>query len=191
MCFFSVSSNNYATYLQNRLDVTTRCSYIKAKVILKRQQIVEAISHIDILTNRIKGVRVTLQNNDIFKNHLEMELSTLVYVRSTYYRFIAYRRRDLVELKSQTNDLFNEMAMLTERMLTKRMEDDDSGSDESDCDESDCNESDCDESDCDESDCDESESGEYESDEFKSDEFESDEFESDEFESDELESDEL
>ena len=181
-----MSSNNYATYLQNRLDVTTRCSYIKAKVILKRQQIVEAISHIDILTNRIKGVRVTLQNNDMFKNHLEMELSTLVYVRSTYHRFIASRRRDLVELKSQTNDLFNEMAMLTERMLTERMEDDDSDSDESDCDESDC-----DESDCDESDCDESESDEYESDEYESDEFESDEFESDEFESDKLESDEL
>ena len=179
-------SNNYATYLQNRLDVTTRCSYIKAKVILKRQQIVEAISHIDILTNMIKGVRVTLQNNDMFKNHLEMELSTLVYVRSTYHSFIASRRRDLVELKSQTNDLFNEMAMLTERMLTERMEDDDSDSDESDCDESDC-----DESDCDESDCDESESDEYESDEYESDEFEIDEFESDEFEIDKLESDEL
>ena len=108
MCFFSVSSNNYTTYLQHRLDVTTRCSYIKAKVILKRQQIVEAISHIDLLTNKIKGVRVSLQNNDIFKSHLEMELSTLEYVRSTYHRFIAYRRRDLVELKSQTNDLFNE-----------------------------------------------------------------------------------
>ena len=176
-----MSSNNYATYLQHRLDVTTRCSYIKKKVILKRQQIVEAISHIDILTNRIKGVRLTLQNNDIFKDHLEMELSTLEYVRSTYHRFIAYRRRDLVELKSETNDLFNEMAMLTERMLTEKMEHDDSDSDESDCDESDC-----DEFDCDDSDCDESESGEFESDEFESDEFESDEFESDEFESDEL-----
>ena len=176
-----MSSNNYATYLQHRLDVTTRCSYIKKKVILKRQQIVEAISHIDILTNKIKGVRVTLQNNDIFKDHLEMELSTLEYVRSTYHRFIAYRRRDLVELKSQTNDLFNEMAMLTERMLTEMMEDDDSDSDESDCDKSDC----------DEFESDESESGEFESDEFESDEFESDEFESDEFESDEFESDEL
>ena len=171
--FFSVSSNNYATYLQHRLDVTTKCSYIKKKVILKREQIVEAISHIDLLTNRIKGVRVTLQNKDIFKNHLEIELSTLEYVRSTYHRFIAYRRRDLVELKSQTNDLFNEMAMITERMLTERMEDDDSDSDESDCDESDC---------------DESESGEFESYEFESDEFEGDEFESDELESDEFES---
>ena len=171
-----MSSTNYATYLQNRLDVTTRCSDIKTKVILKRQQIVEAISHIDLLTNKIKRVRVTLQNNDIFQNHLEMELSTLEYVRSTYHRFIAYRRRDLVELKSQTNDLFNEMAMITERMLTERMEDDDSDSDESDCDKFDC---------------DESESGEFESDEFESDEFESDEFESDGFESDKLESDEL
>ena len=154
-----MSFNNSATNLRNRLDdVTTRLSYINSKVVLKEMQMAKAVSQIDLLTNKIKGVRVRLQraeeqNNVIFINHLEMELTTLENVRCAFHRFISSRRRDVVELEHQMNDLDNEMAMLTEKM-----EDDDLDSDDS-------------------------ESDEFESDEFESDEFESDEFECDEFES--------
>ena len=154
--FISVSFKKFAIYLHNKLDdVTTRCSYIKTKVILKEMQIDKAVSQIDLLSNKIKGVCVRLQraeeqNNKIFMHHLEIQLVTLENVRCAYYRFIACQKRDLAELLPQMFDLDNEMVMLRERM-----EKDNSENEEFKCDDSENDDSESDESECDESECDE------------------------------------
>ena len=164
-------SDNFAKYLQNRLDdVNTRFSDNKSKAILKKMQIAKAVSQIDLLTNKIKGVRVRLQraeeqNNVIFINPLEMELTTLENVRCVYHRFIAHRRRDLLKLEFQKNDLGNEMMMLVTRMNGGYSDNDDSDSDDSESDDSES----------DDSESDDSESNDSESNDSKSDDSESDE----------------
>ena len=136
-------------------------------MILKKKQVSKAFRQIDLLSNKIKGVRVRHQraeeqNNEIFKKHLEMELSTLEGVLCAYHRFIASRRRDLQELIQQIFDLQDDLDMLHNDLMSLKIEVEDSDSDESDYDESD------------EFECDHSESDESESDEIKCDDSESD-----------------
>ena len=143
------------------MEILTKSSHTKDKVNLKRKQISKAFSQIDLLSNKIKGVQVRQQraeeqNNEIFKKHLEMELSTLENVQCAYHRFIASRRRDLQELIQQIFDLQDDLDMLHNDLMSLKIEVGDWDSDESDHDESDEFESD-DEFEFDHSESDESE----------------------------------
>ena len=99
-----------------------------------------------------------------------MELTTLGNVRCAYHRFIAYRRRDLLQLEFQKNDLGNEMMMLVTRMNSGYSDSDDSESDDSESDDSESDDSDSDDSESDDSESDDSESDDLENDDSESDE---------------------
>ena len=180
-----MSSHSLPRYRRHKFEeFQTRFSHIKATVFLKHKQIDKAVTQVDLLTNKIEGVcaryRVAIyQQNEIFKNSLNIELQTLERIRSVYNRFIVLREDDLEELDIQLFDLANEMQ--AERIQKQKSENNESEIGEHGCYENEIDEDDSYEYEFDESDIDEYENEESESDESESEESASDESESEDF----------